>query len=137
MPSTQPPFTVHPAAVPNLRRRLDALGMDGLAILAASGLDEPELIAGLRRASRSAYLDAKANAARVRGDPWFGLTLGAMTQLEDFDTWGAALLHSPDLARAIDVGAAYSHVWEEGSHRKFYDAVTSFLSEVVWPEPAK
>lgn len=106
--------TMHPAATPRLHRQLAGLGLDAAAILAEAGL-HPIHLRGEARAPRPAFLRAKAIAARSVGEVRLGLLLGASTDLDDFDVFGAAIAHARTLEDAIAVGARFQAVWEEGT----------------------
>ncbi len=106
--------TVHAGAVVRLARQLDALGLPAHALLLEAGVERVHL-RGEARVPRSSFVTAKTLAARHAKDPCLGFRLGASTVLDDFELYGAAIEQSETLGEALELGARFLSVWEQGS----------------------
>ncbi len=114
MVPASPGPTVHAAATPRLLRQLEALGLPARDVALAVGLDDVHA-RGEVRAPRGPFLAAKAEAALRLEDPCIGFRLGASTHVDDFDLFGAAIVHARDLDELASIAARFFAVWEEGA----------------------
>lgn len=106
--------TVHRSACVRLCSLLTTLGLPADDVLRAAGLGDVHL-QGMARAPRAAFLAAKAAAARRLDDPCVGFRLGALTDLDSFQVFGAAIAHAGTIGEAVAIGLRYHPTVEQGA----------------------